>query len=698
MRRQINTLAAAVAATLVSPAALAQVDTSDWNCEYCPFEKDYRAEYSIGVSTVQGEDGYRYGNGSGYDDEGEYAELSGEGRFVGESTQASWTLDDLGLDSRSVGFSFGKPGTYEISLGYDETPYRRFDSTSTVYSGSGDSLSRPASWTPAGTTSGLTDLATSLQPVEIFNDRSRFEFGTAYLPTKNVSLHAGFRRQQRDGVKIVSAGSFTQAAFLPRVLDDYTDEISAGVSFKAGAFDLSLGYFGSYYRNEMDSLTWDNLFTPAPGADAFRRALEPDSDFQQFSLAGVYRTDALNTVVAFSAAFGQGEQNANLLPYTINSSLPATPLPVASLDGQVDTSNYAFTLTSNPFSKARIKLSYRFDERDNQTPAYTWTRVITDTFVTNDGEQNVPYSYDRSRLNISGSYRLFDTVSVSAGYDRTEYDREFQEVASQTEDTGWGQLRWKPTSYLEATFKGGESTREVDEYDTDVAISLGQNPLMRKYYLAHRYREFAEVSLSASLPEKPLSVGMAFLYADDSYSKSELGMTESEEQRFTFDVSWAFSDRSSLYLTAGNESIDAVQLGSEAFAGPVWEASHDDDFDHVGGGIRLSGLGEKVDLTLDYSHSQGETEILYSGMAVAAEPLPELESTLDALRLSLDYQWSEKLRLSFVLRSESFETDDWALDGVLTDSIPNVLTMGATSYDYDVWAFGVSFRYLTGAD
>jgi MtrB/PioB family decaheme-associated outer membrane protein len=536
--------------------------------------------------------------------------------------------------------------------------------------------------------------------VQIGSDRETLWFGTSYLPTKNVSVFIDYQRQNRDGIRIGAGVDFTQVAYIPRLVDDYTDQVDAGVRFGVGSLDLTLAYYGSFFRNNYESLTWDILFFPTAGENAGRTAMEPDNDFQQFSLSGVYRTDVLNTAIAFSAAVGQGDQDVDLLPYTINSTLAAPALPVASLDGQVDTSNYAFTLTSRPFSKARVKLSYRFDERDNQTPVSTWTRVITDAFVTTDAEQNVPYSFERSRLNLSGSYRLFDTVTVSAGYDRTELERDFQEVADQTEDTGWGKLRWRPTNYLEATFKGGESIREIDEYDTTVAASLGQNPLLRKYYLAYRYREFAEVSLMASLPERPLSVGMTYLYADDSYTKSDLGMTASEESRYTVDFSWAVSDKSTVYLTAGNESIDATQAGSESFTndftGPVWTATHDDDFNHFGGGLHLSGLGEKVDLVVDYTHSEGETEILYSGMNVSAAVLPELESTMDSLRLTLSYEWSDKLSTDFIARWETFETADWALDGVLPDTVPSVLTMGATSYDYDVWAFGISFRYRTG--
>jgi len=702
MRRNKNTLAAAVTAALLAPAAsLAQVDTSDWNCEYCPFDDGYSAEYNVGATNVS-DDAYRYGNATGYDEKGTYAELGGEGRYFKDGTEVSWYAENLAHESRVFGLSAGKPGKFEVDIGYRAIPYRLFGSTSSVYSVSGDILSRPSSWTPAATTSGFSDLAAGSRPVEIGSDRETFEFGTTFLPTKNVRVYIDYQRQNRDGIRIGTGSDYTQTAYIPRLIDDYTDQVDAGVRFGVGSLDLTLAYYGSFFRNNFESLTWDRVFLPAPGENAGRTAMEPDSDFQQFSLSGVYRTNALNTVIAFSAAAGQGDQNVNLLPYTVNSTLAAPALPVASLDGQVDTTNYAFTLTSKPFSKARVKLSYRVDERDNQTPVSMWTRVITDAFVTTVPEQNMPYSFERSRLNLSGSYRLFDTVTVSAGYDRTELERDFQEVADQTEDTGWGKLRWRPTNYLEATFKGGESTREIDAYDTTAPAGLGQNPLLRKYHLAYRYREFAEVSLMASLPERPLSVGMTYLFADDSYTQSDLGMTESEEQRYTVDFSWAVSEKSTVYLTAGNESINATQLGSESFTqdftGPVWTATHDDDFNHVGGGLHLSGLGEKVDLVLDYSHSEGETEILYSGMNVSAATLPALESTMDSLRLTLSYEWSEKLSTDFIARWETFETADWALDGVLVDTLPSVLTMGATSYDYDVWAFGISFRYRMGEE
>jgi len=697
MKRNNKMLHAALAATLISPvAALAQVDTSEWKCEYCPFDDGYRAEIDAGALYVS-DDAARFGNGTGLDEKGAYVDLSGNGRYRKDGTDVSWYAEDLGTSARVLNISAGRPGKYGVDLGYRELPYRLFDSTDTVFSSNGAGvLSLPSNWVTAGTTDGFTALDSSLTPVNIEKDRQILEIGAKYLPTRKVKLYADYSRQQRDGVNVMAGARFTQSAFLPRPVDDYTDQVNAGVRFAVGPVNLGLAYFGSFYRNKNNSLTWDNPFTADPGGERGRLALEPDNDFQQFSLSGVYRTTWLNSVVAFSTAFGRGEQNTRFLPYTINQTLPVLALPSPSLNGQVDTGNYALTITSRPHKRASVKIAYRYDERDNQTPVSMWSRVITDTFPTGGAEANVPYSFERSRLNLSASLKLLDTVNVSGGYDRNEFDRDYQEVANQTEDTGWGKLRWRPTSYVEAAIRGGASRREIDAYNTNIGDVYGQNPLLRKYNLAYRYREFAEMSLSASLPEKPVSVGLTYLWADDSYTHSQLGITDGEENRVNVDFSWAVSDAASVYLSVGSELIDASQSGSEAFAGPEWQAVHEDAFTHFGGGFRIAGLGEKTDVTLDYTHSDGETKIQFAGQNVSSTPLPDLESTMDSLRLSLNYNASEKMDVNLGIRYERFETADWALDGVQTDTIPVVLTMGANSYDYDVWVVGIGVRYRIG--
>lgn len=702
---RFETIAISAIVSLTPMVAVAQSapppDTSGWNCQFCPFPSGYEANIAAGGSYVS-DDATRFGDASGYDEKGGYVNVDGEGRYTGENYQLSWYAEDLGLDSRVLEIEGGRQGSFGFNLAYRELPERVFDTTSTVFSASGnDTMRLPGSWVPAPRTSGMTALASSLSSQDVESDRQIIEVGASYLPTSRFDLFVDYRRQQRDGVDIFGASTFTQASLLLRPLDHQTDEVDFGVRYQMDRGHLTLAYYGSFFENDATALTWDNPFafdpaTSLPGEDQGRHAQEPDSDFQQVTLSGSYTFSAMDTVIGFSAATGRGEQNDTLLPYTINPGIAAGALPTANLDAEVDTTNFALNITARPLPGARVKLGFRQDERDNKTPQFQWTRIITDTFLSGNTELNTPYSYERSRLNVSADYRLFDTVRISAGYDRTETDRDFQEVSEQTEDAGWASARWRPNSYLDITARGGASKRDIDRYNEAFASSLGQNPLMRKYYLAYRYREFGELTLSASLPEKPVSIGVTAFYADDSYTQSQLGMTESDELRIAADLSWSISERASIYLTGGIEEIDAKQSGSELFATPDWQASHADQFNNIGAGFRIAGIGDKADVQLDYTRAEGNTEIDVTSGAGGQNRFPDLESTLDALRLKILYRWSDKLDATLQLRYESFSTEDWALQGVVPDTLPTILTLGARPYDYDLWLVGIGVRYRIG--
>jgi len=686
----------AASLVLLAPVfAFAQVDTSDWKCESCPFEQGYSAEVDAGATYV-GEDGaIRFGNATGYDDKGGFANVDGHGRYTSEGYQLDWYAEDLGLDSRVFELDGGRQGKFGFHVGYRELPYRQFDTARTVFNPStSDTITLPSTWIQAGLTTGMPLLASSLRRQTIESDRQNIDVGADWRPARAFRVYADFRRQSRDGIDITGGSSFTQASLLPRWIDYETDQIDAGISYGSDRASVTLAYYGSYFTNQNPSLVWDIPFTASPGQDQYRMAMAPDNDFQQVSLSGAYRMTQWDTVVSFTFASGRGEQNEPLLPYTNNAAVAAGALPRNTLNGEVDTANYAFTVTSRPLPKGRIKFAYRFDERDNTTPQSSWNRVITDLFVSGDIEQNVPYSFERSTISLGGELVVWKDIRVSAGGERKEIDRDFQEVAEQTIDAGWGQARWRPLAWLDLRVKGGAEERDIDRYDETVAVSLGQNPLLRKYNLAYRYRSYGELVASITPAESPVSFSTTVLYADDRYNKSLLGMTDSEELRATADLSWAVSENSSIYLMYGHENIDALQLGSEQFDVWDWSAKHDDTFDHFGAGLHWRQADGKYDVRFDYNRSEGETTVDLMSLSGGDSRLPDLTSTLDSARLEAAYRWNDRVHATLDLRYEEFKVEDFAL--VSPDTIPTVLTLGAQPYDYSVWALGIGIRYNFG--
>jgi len=120
MSRSNYKLATAIAVTLMIPgAAFAQVDTSEWKCEYCPFDDGYRAEIDAGAIYVS-DDAARFGNGTGLDEKGAYVDLGGNGRYRKDGTDVSWYAEDLGTSARVLNVSAGRPGKYEVELDYRE--------------------------------------------------------------------------------------------------------------------------------------------------------------------------------------------------------------------------------------------------------------------------------------------------------------------------------------------------------------------------------------------------------------------------------------------------------------------------------------------------------------------------------------------------------------------------------------------------
>ena len=688
---------AIVVSALIAPLSESEVpDTSEWKCELCPFAKGYQADVTAGASYVS-EDAATFGDATGYDAKGGYANVDGSGRYASGTHRLRWLVEDLGLDSRRVEIDGAHPGTFDYRLAFSQLPRHRFDSTSTIFARApGNLLALPSTWTLAGTTSGMSDLAQNLSSQDIESDRTTVELGGRYMPTTRFRLFADYRRQEQDGTNILGGSYFTTSSLLPHRLDYQADQLDAGIRFDADRGYLKLAYYGSFFENRFSAVNWENPFLSAPGAEQSALAEAPDNDFQQLMLSGGYRLAQMDTSITFSAAMGQGTQNDPLLPYTTNPNVGAGALPRATLDAKVDTTNVALTVVSKPLPDARVKFAIRYDERDNKTSQSPWTRVIADSFLSGDTELNVPYGFRRLRMNASADYRLYDALRLSAGYDYTELDRDFQEVREQTEDTGWGRLQWRPTSYLDIGARGGVSRREVNRYDETLAAALEQNPLLRKYNLAYRYRQFGELSATVSPEDWPVSVSASAFYADDSYSNSLLGLTDGDELRVATDVTWSVSEKASVFLTGGYEDIGTKQAGSAAFGMPDWLADHSDEFRTFGGGIRIAGIGEKVDLQLEYTRADGTTEIDVTNVGGPPGPFPDLKSTLDSLRVRVLYRRSGKLEAGLQLRYEKFRTDDWALEGVAPDTLPSILTLGATPYDDNVWMAGISFRYLLG--
>jgi MtrB/PioB family decaheme-associated outer membrane protein len=671
--------------TALPAYAQPEVDTSKWSCKFCEFEEGFSGDFEIGGAYVS-EDSFKFGEYTGLVDEGGYAIANARATYRDEDADyMEFEATDLGLDSRSLQVEGGRQGRYRLLLRYDELPHYITDTGQTPFNGIGsDDLSLPPGWVDARSTSGMTSLESSLHDVELETQRERLAVGAMLQPADNWELGVTVRRDTKEGTKSLSGAFFIDAAQLIQPIDYETDEVEAFVAYAQRKWQVGVKYYASSFENENVALRWENPFTPfVAGADSGELALPPDNEFHQVGLSAGYQFGNATNASA-ELAIGRMRQNEDFVAATTNPNL-ATTLPRDSLDGEVDTLNAIVKLTSRLSEKWRLNAAYRYDDRDNQTPATSYDWVTTDTFAAAPRE-NQPYSFTRTALDVSTDYRVDPKTKLSVGLDHEDVDRTLQEADETRENTLWGKVTMRTGKRGRANVKLLHAEREVSGYTLVAETQPSQNPLLRKFNLADRTRNEAEFGFNTTTAES-VSVGVSASIANDDYSESPIGLTDSGFYNVGADTSMPLSERVSLHAFLDHQRITSDQAGSNAFSVPDWRAAQTDTINTLGAGVQYS-VSEQLDVGVELAASESTSEI-----SVNVSDFPDLETELYSLKIDANYQLRNGVALYGAYWHESYDSKDWALDGVEPDTIPNVLTLGNESPSYDVDVVMLSLRY-----
>lgn len=669
----------------------------------------------------------------------------------GDSTMF-WRIQGrrVGQESRRLEATAGQQGTQRLRIQYREMPNRRFTDGRTVFDGVGSTfLGLPPNWeVTGGTTADMPVLEESLRGLTIGHKRRRIDVGYERNRPANLTFNVDYRRETKEGTRAVggtigNTGGNRRSAILPAPVDFVTDIVDATLEYAGDRFQVGVGFHGSFFQNERNSVTWRNPFGQIAGwADGVgfpdglgRLALEPDNSFYQGRVFGGFEITR-TTRLSGQIAYGRMRQNQRFLPYTVNPLLDApVPLPRQDLDGRIDTFLADLRLTSQPLPDLLPGLSFtagfRYDDRDNRTPRDTFLPVrgdSADQLAEEDGRINLPYSYTELKGSIEARYRLFRRATLLAGYERREIDRDFQEVTKTTEDNFKVGARVQPVDIaaLSATYLRSE--RRSDAYvgtrpfvashvpgAVDPEVDFENHPLLRKFHIFDRDRD--QVTARGDVfPMPQLSLGAAVSYAKDDFKGNFFGLNESKAQSYTVDVGLFPIPELSITAFFTHDRLDTDQSGRSFTAAPGTADDPDRDFftdtedriNTIGVTVELSDIGQRLqwlrdmgitgrlDLGFDFIHARSRTRIdVASGAAFDTVPFPDLKTRLNSFGVFARYQATPEasVRLGFV--HERFSSRDFALDGVEPDTVANVLGFGQASPRYKVnWVtLAVGYRW-----
>ena len=219
------------------------------------------------------------------------------------------------------------------------------------------------------------------------------------------------------------------SASMASLIDQKTDQFNASLAYVGDKLTFNAAYYGSYFTNNVGSLSWNNWAAPA---NVQTMSTAPSNQFNQLSLTGTYVLSPSMKLVG-NLSYGRNTQDD---PFLTDASTPL--VPVSSLHGLVVSEAANFKLLAKPSKDLALSAAYKFDQHDNKTPVNTFgfydagalasgTSPFAAYFPGLGSNANInanrPYSKRINQLNLDADYAVTHGQALKFGVELQDIDR-----------------------------------------------------------------------------------------------------------------------------------------------------------------------------------------------------------------------------------------------------------------------------------
>lgn len=508
---------------------------------------------------------------------------------------------NVGRDDQNLFLKGGRYGRWGVSLEWDEIIHRLSNRAQTPYNNEGGGVFTVPGNVPlvsdgtgasgdgrnldsnAATMVGNDALASdymrdNVHGVKLENDRKKATASINYSLLDNLKFRLTMSNEDRNGNKITYGPIGDRP---PRSLNiqftepiDYrTQELKFETDYTGKKVQANFTYLLSKFENEIDTLTWENIYTNPAGsagsggtyefwndttatslfprnvATNGRRALPQDNLYQNAGLTlGVNLP--MDSRLTAAVSYGLAEQDENLIAYSTNSTVDGgvawndpAKLPRSSADAEIETKLFNLDYSINPIQRLNLRAYYRFYDFANNTPTEQWRYVTGDTVAASGGvaylnkRRNLAYEYDKQNYGLDANYSLGLWAStLGLGYEREEIDREFRE-ASTDENIYRVSLRSRPANWVSFRTKYQYGDRDAGHYDAEAAHStywydaaeannnidsgftFENHPDTRRFDVTDRERNQFDFQVTLA-PADTVDVSASYRYRNDDYDSN----------------------------------------------------------------------------------------------------------------------------------------------------------------------------------
>ena len=594
----------------------------------------------VGAGYVDSDNG-NFGKYNGLNEQGGYLLLDGDIRTLDEAsgTRTRLKARSLGLDSRELRWDFTRQGNYGYYFEYNALPrFEPLNVTSPVLGIGGPALSLGA--TPAN--------------VDLESKRQRYSLGFDKSLTGNWGFNVDFRNETKKGERIFGMGSATAGDFVftPEPFDSVTRLLEATARYSGAKFHLVGGYYGTEYRNDLNTLT-QNYGAGAGTMTLNPLVLPPDNHSHQLYVMGGYAFTP-TTQGTFKVAYSVAKQNDSYVEPTAVTANGRT-----DLGGEVETTLLQAGISARPMAKLSITGNLRYEDRNDDTPIVQYF-----TPGTTSSGFNEPRSLTNTSAKLDASYALphgFRAIGALE-YDKRERNTYAIRAVAHRDETEEMSYRAELRRAMSETVTGAVSYT-YSERDGSPWYPSTVVGLVTPTHYADRNRDKVRVSANW-MPAAPLSLQFYVDDISDRYNSyfpfngvGPAGPQKSDQQVYTIDAAYQF--KKDWHLTAW---YSYNEYKYQNVTGQFADTSTN-EADSYGVGVRGK-PNSRVELGADYTYTDIQDDWQQTplpGVAPLAAQLPVAVTRLTRLKLYGKYMLDKKsaLRLDYIYDRYSSNDPTW---------------------------------------
>ena len=606
----------------------------------------------------------------------------GTNLVTGRRTQ-DWTLEaqawNLGYRDQRFLVDLQRVGRLTASFMWDQIPLFISRDTRTLYTQTAPGVFRIEDLIQQDIQGGGKTLRNFEDQATRFDLRTLRRIGEAavvFNANRETDVSVHIRNTTREGsIPFGGTFGFSNAVELPVPVDTRVTDVRTAFEWGNQTGMLRFGWDGSTFDNHVESVVWDNPIRYGPDATGApsqgRMALWPGNTLTYLHGTGAVTLPARTRLTGYLAV-GQGRNNEDLLPFTINTAVTQPALARTTAQAESQMAIAQFTLAMRPVRRVSLNARYRYADVDITTPVFErpgGSVSYDSSFSANAGPSEY-HSVKRITFDADAAFEVARFTSLKVGYSHlgADYQHRLWEATAENVFRVSLDSMGHQLFSLRAIYENRE--REGEGFEAESLAAVGELIGMRHYDIADRRRQRFTLIANA------LTGGIFSLTASagvgrDEYPSSAHGLQSYDSDQYSAGFSVAPDERYDLFASYGWERYRSLQRSRTANnaadqANPLrdWTSDYSGKVNFLEAGVNLSAI-ERTHIRISGDWNKSNDTYLYglvTGSPLAVpEQLPPVRNELTRGEIDVSYELGHNVRLGVAYWYDDYKVQDFAL-------------------------------------